>query len=198
MTAPPIAATPDPRLPEVLLLESRLFRDARGSFQELYNAERYAAAGLDARFVQDNLSRSARHVLRGLHLQHPRGQGKLVTVLEGAVYDVVVDVRRGSPTFGRWTGYTLTAESGHQLWIPAGFAHGFLALAEGTLVSYKSTERYSPGDELCVRWDDPDVGIDWPVRAPLLSERDGAAPRLAAIAPERLPPYERRLAGTHA
>jgi len=182
--------TPDAALPEVLLVEPRVFRDARGSFCELYNAERYAAAGLHASFAQDNLSRSTRGVLRGLHLQHPRGQGKLVTVLAGAVFDVAVDVRRGSPTFGRWTGYTLTAANAHELWVPAGFAHGFLVLEDDTIFSYKCTDVYVPAHELTVRWDDPAIGIRWPEArpgvAPLVSEKDAAAPTLAGIA-ERLP-----------
>ena len=181
--------TPDPRLPELLLVEPRVLRDARGSFRELYQEARYEAAGIGARFVQDNLSHSARHVLRGLHLQHPHAQGKLVTVLEGAAFDVAVDVRVGSPTFGRWSAYTLSERDGHHLWIPPGFAHGYLALEEGTLFSYKSTEAYSPGHELSLRWDDPAIGIAWPTDAPLLSEKDAAAPRLADVAPERLPPY---------
>ena len=181
--------TPDVALPEVLLVEPRVFRDARGSFCELYNAERYAAAGLHASFAQDNLSRSTRGVLRGLHLQHPRGQGKLVTVLAGAVFDVAVDVRRGSPTFGRWTGYTLTADGAHQLWIPPGFAHGFLVLEERSLVWYKCTALYSAADELTVRWDDADVGVRWPDAAPILSAKDAAAPGLAELA-DRLPAHD--------
>ena len=181
--------TPDPVLPAVLLFEPKVFRDERGTFRELYNEERYAATGLDARFVQDNLSRSARGVLRGLHLQHPRPQGKLVTVLAGAVFDVAVDVRRGSPTFGRWTGYTLTAESAQQLWVPPGFAHGFLVLEEDTLFSYKCTDVYSPAHELTVRWDDPAIGVRWPGDAPRLSPKDAVAPRLDELA-ERLPRFE--------
>ena len=179
-----------PGLPELLLFEPRVFRDARGAFRELYNEERFAAAGLDARFVQDNLSESARHVLRGLHLQHPRAQGKLVTVAEGAVWDVAVDVRRGSPTFGRWAGVELTAENARQLWIPPGFAHGFLVLSERALFAYKCTELYSPADEVSVRWDDPALGIEWPMAEPVLSPKDGAAPRLSELPAERLPEYE--------
>jgi dTDP-4-dehydrorhamnose 3,5-epimerase len=181
--------TPDATLPDVLLLEPPVFRDARGSFRELYHAERYAGAGMPTEFRQDNLSRSTRGVLRGLHLQHPRAQGKLVTVLEGAVFDVAVDVRRGSPTFGRWTGYTLTGENGHQLWVPPGFAHGFLVLEEDTFFSYKCTDVYSPAHELTVRWDDPTIGIRWPAAAPRLSEKDAAAPTLAELV-DRLPPYD--------
>lgn len=188
-------ATADRTLPDVLLFEPPVFRDARGAFRELHNQERYAAAGLAARFVQDNLSHSDRHVLRGLHLQHPRGQGKLVTVLDGAVYDVAVDVRRGSPTFGRWAGYELTAENAHQLWIPPGFAHGFLVLGERALFAYKCTDVYQPANELSVRWDDPALGIEWPVAAPVLSPKDADAPRLADIPADRLPAYEPAEAG---
>jgi dTDP-4-dehydrorhamnose 3,5-epimerase len=185
-----VKVTPDARLPEVLLVEPRVFRDPRGSFCETYNAERYAAAGLRLPFVQDNLSRSSRGVLRGLHLQHPRDQGKLVTVLAGAVFDVAVDVRRGSPRFGAWTGYTLTADSAHQLWVPPGFAHGFLVLEDDTMFSYKCTDVYAPAHELTVRWDDPDVGIEWPWdAAPILSEKDAAAPTLAELA-DRLPVHD--------
>jgi dTDP-4-dehydrorhamnose 3,5-epimerase len=184
-----VKVTADGLLPEVLLLEPRVLRDARGSFQELYHADRYAGLGLRTPFVQDNVSRSARGVLRGLHLQHPHGQGKLVTVLEGAVFDVAVDVRRGSPTFGRWTGYTLTADGAHQLWIPPGFAHGFLVLEERSLVWYKCTAVYSAADELTVRWDDADVGVRWPDAAPILSAKDAAAPGLAELA-DRLPAHD--------
>ncbi len=180
-------------LPELILVQPPVFSDARGVFRELYREDRYAAAGIDAAFVQDNLSLSRRHVLRGLHLQHPRGQGKLVTVLAGAVFDVAVDVRRGSPTYGRWAGVTLSDENAHQLWIPPGFAHGFVVLSDEALFSYKCTEPYSPADELSVRWDDPDVGVDWLVSAPILSDKDAAAPLLADIPSERLPVYRGEL-----
>ena len=186
--------TPDATLPDVLLIEPAVFRDARGSFRELYNAERYEGAGVPSSFRQDNLSRSARGVLRGLHLQHPRSQGKLVTVLEGAVFDVAVDVRRGSATFGRWTGYTLTGQNAHQLWVPPGFAHGFLVLEDDTFFSYKCTDVYSPAHELTVRWDDPAIGIRWPGEAPRLSDKDAAAPTLAELA-DRLPTFESTAAG---
>lgn len=179
-----------PSLPELLLVQPPVFRDERGTFRELYRDERYAAVGIDVRFVQDNLSLSRRHVLRGLHMQHPRGQGKLVTVLAGAVFDVAVDARRGSPTFGRWEGVTLSAENAHQLWIPPGFAHGFLVLSDEALFSYKCTEPYSPSDELSIRWDDPEIGIEWPVPVPVLSAKDAAAPMLAEIAAERLPAHD--------
>lgn len=190
MTSPADAfAAPHPDLPELTIFRPRVFADARGDFRELYRADRYAAAGLDAAFVQDNLSRSRHGVLRGLHLQQPNPQGKLVATVEGAVLDVAVDVRRGSPTFGRWAAIELTAENGAQLWIPPGFAHGFVVLSERASFAYKCTAPYSPADELTVRWDDPALGIDWRVAAPVLSDKDAAAPTLAEIPPERLPAY---------
>jgi dTDP-4-dehydrorhamnose 3,5-epimerase len=130
-----------------------------------------------------------RHTLRGLHLQHPKSQGKLVTVLEGELFDVAVDVRRGSPRFGQWQGFLLSGWNACQVFMPPGFAHGFVVLSESALFAYKCTEVYSPADELTVRWDDPAIGIGWPVAAPLLSEKDARAPRLEAILPERLPEF---------
>lgn len=178
---------PSAALPELLLFEPRIFRDTRGDFRELFNADRYAEAGLAERFVQDNLSRSHRHVLRGLHVQHPRSQGKLVCVLEGTVFDVSVDIRIGSPTFGRWAGVTLDAERGEQLWIPPGFAHGFVVLSERASFCYKCTEPYVPANELSIRWDDPAIGIEWPVDDPTVSDRDADAPLLGDYTPDRLP-----------
>ncbi len=183
--------TPCATLPDVLLFESAVFRDARGAFRELYNEERFAAAGLHETFVQDNLSRSHRHVLRGLHAQHPRSQGKLVCVLEGEVFDVSVDIRVGSPTFGRWAGYSLSSDNAHQLWIPPGFAHGFIVLSEHALFSYKCTELYTPSAELAIRWNDPAIGIDWPVPIPSLSDKDASAPLLHEYPTERLPVWTR-------
>jgi len=179
-------------LPGVLLLEPRLFHDERGHFLELWQEERYAAAGLPTRFVQDNVSRSRRGVLRGLHFQHPRSQGKLVSVLHGEVWDVAVDIRAGSPTFGRWVGYTLSAENGRQLWIPAGFAHGFVATSPEAVFAYKCTERYHAADEATVRWDDPELAIDWPVEAPIVSAKDAEGVLLRDLAPERTPRYGER------
>ena len=176
-------------LPGVLLVERRVYQDARGHFSELYHERAYRAAGLDAHFVQDNVSASGRGVLRGLHFQHPHGQGKLVSVLAGGVFDVAVDVRRGSPHFGRWVGYDLTAENGRQLWIPPGFAHGFVVVGDGATVLYKCTHFYAPESEQALCWDDPDVGIAWPVGAPVLSPKDAAAPRLRDVPAGRLPPY---------
>jgi dTDP-4-dehydrorhamnose 3,5-epimerase len=166
-------------LPGVLLLEPRVFEDARGSFQELYHERRYAEAGIPGPFVQDNLSRSVRGTLRGLHFQEPHAQGKLIQVLSGSVYDVVVDVRRGSPTFGRWVGLTLSAESQRQLWVPPGFAHGFCVTSERCDFLYKCTEFQAPGSERGIAWDDPALAIPWPVAEPLLSPKDARLPRLA-------------------
>ncbi|MDH5673162.1 MAG: dTDP-4-dehydrorhamnose 3,5-epimerase [Myxococcales bacterium] len=174
-------------LPGVLTVEPRVFADARGAFFESYVLERYAEAGIDVAFVQDNVSVSARDTLRGLHLQHPRGQAKLVQVLEGEVFDVAVDVRPDSPHFRKYTTATLSGENHRQLFIPGGFAHGFCVLSERAVLSYKCSAYYDPQSELGVRWDDPTIGIDWPVTSPLLSERDRSAPLLSDIDPARLP-----------
>lgn len=177
-------------LPEVLVVEPRVSGDARGYFFEAWHAGRYAEHGIDDAFVQDNVSYSARGVLRGLHLQHPHDQAKLVSVLRGRIFDVAVDVRRGSPRFARWVGVELSAENRHQLYVPRGFAHGFLVLSDDALVSYKVSADWHPDAELAIRWDDPAIGIAWPLeRAPTLSARDAAATALAAVAPERLPRY---------
>jgi dTDP-4-dehydrorhamnose 3,5-epimerase len=176
------------RLPGVLLLEPRVFRDDRGWFLEAWSRTRFEAAGVHAVFVQDNLSYSLRGVLRGLHYQHPTGQGKLVSVLRGEVYDVAVDIRVDSPTFGQWAGATLSAENARQMFIPAGFAHGFLVTGQEALFSYKCTAPYAPGEEGSIRWDDPAIGIEWPLTAPpVLSGKDAAAPLLAEVPRERLP-----------
>ena len=177
-------------LPEVLLIEPQLFGDARGFFTETFHLQRYRAAGIDLPFVQDNLSRSRQGSLRGLHLQNPRPQGKLVSVLEGEVYDVAVDVRVGSPTFGKWVGMTLSAENRRQMWIPPGFAHGFCVTSESALFFYKCTDLYSPESELGILYNDPALGIPWPVKAPLLSDKDRNNPPLAGIDPARLPRHE--------
>lgn len=166
-----------------------MFGDARGVFFEAWNAERYDEAGLSARFVQSNTSTSIRGVLRGLHYQWPRPQGKLVSVLEGEVYDVVVDIRRGSPCFGSWEAVILSAENRRQLWIPEGFAHGFAVLSERAVFSYLCTDVYVKEADASVRWNDGSIGVDWPVSDPLLSAKDSAAPLLADIPEERLPVY---------
>lgn len=165
-------------LPEVKLIEPRVFADARGWFCETWNEAAFAAAGIAARFVQDNHSRSAKGVLRGLHYQLRRPQGKLVRVIAGAVFDVAVDLRRGSPDFGRWVAVELSAADHRMLWIPPGFAHGFLALRDDTQIVYKCTDFYVPEDERVLAWNDATLAIDWPVErvgAVTLSERDRAA-----------------------
>jgi len=177
-------------LPEVLLIEPNRFGDARGYFLETYHQERYAAAGIQLDFVQDNLSRSVRGILRGLHLQHPNDQGKLVYVLAGEVFDAAVDVRVGSPNFGKWTGALLSSEDHRQLWIPPGFAHGFCVTSETALFAYKCTALYSVADELGVAWNDPAIAIPWPVAEPQLSGKDKGLPHLADIDPARLPRFE--------
>lgn len=168
-------------IPGVLLLEPRVFTDDRGAFFESFNAAAFAAAvGRPVSFVQDNQSTSRRHVLRGLHYQEPKPQGKLVRVVAGAIYDVAADIRPGSPSFGRWVGSELSAENRRQLWVPEGLAHGFLVLSESAEVLYKTTDFYAPGYEKCLRWDDPTLGIRWPLSAPpLLSPRDAAGATLA-------------------
>ena len=165
-------------LPGVLIIEPKVFGDARGFFMETWHAERYAAAGIPSKFVQDNCSRSSKGILRGLHFQEPKGQGKLVHVLNGAVLDVAVDVRRGSPTFGKHVAVELTDQNRRQLWIPPGFAHGFCVLSESADFLYKCTELYSPEHDAGIAWNDPDVGIAWPVTDPKLSAKDAALPRL--------------------
>ena len=170
----------------VLVIEPRVFADPRGFFFESYHADRYAAAGLPARFVQDNHSCSAPRTLRGLHYQLRRPQGKLVRVLRGSIFDVAVDIRRGSPTFGRWVGVELSADNKRQLYVPPGYAHGFCVPDEASEVEYKCTDFYAAEDERGVVWNDPELGISWPVREPLLSEKDRTAPRLAELT-EMLP-----------
>ena len=170
----------------LLLLEPKIFGDARGFFMESWNRRRYREAGLEAEFVQDNFSFSQRGVLRGLHFQQPNPQGKLVSVLQGEIFDVAVDLRRASPTFGRWHGVNLSAENKRQFFLPPGFAHGFAVLSDTALFHYKCTDYYSPKDEVTLRWDDPDLGIVWPIQAPSLSERDAKAARLRDIPLEKL------------
>ena len=165
-------------LPGVLLIEPTVFGDSRGFFMETWNAARFREAGLDLQFVQDNQSRSARGVLRGLHYQEPNPQGKLVRCSRGALFDVAVDIRRGSPQFGRWNGAELSDENRLMLWIPPGFAHGFCALTEIADLAYKCTAFYDAASDRAIAWNDPDIGIDWPVTTPTLSAKDSAAPRL--------------------
>jgi dTDP-4-dehydrorhamnose 3,5-epimerase len=170
----------------LLIIEPDVFGDNRGYFMESWNRQRYRDAGLNFDFVQDNFSLSRRGTLRGLHFQNPLAQGKLVSVLQGEVFDVGVDIRRSSPTFGRWFGMTLSAENKRQFFLPPGFAHGFLVLSDMALFHYKCTDYYSPKDEQGFRWDDPDIGIKWPVENPILSKRDATAPRLSAVPPDKL------------
>ena len=174
------------QLEGLLIIEPKVFGDARGFFLESWNRDRYRAAGLDADFVQDNISFSRRGILRGLHFHNPKPQGKLLQVLLGEVFDVAVDIRRSSPTFGKWYGLVLSAENKRQFYVPPGFAHGFVVLSETALFQYKCTEFYAPKDEMAIRWDDPDIGIEWPLSEPLLSERDAKGLRLGETPAERL------------
>lgn len=174
-------------LPEVLIVQPQLFGDQRGFFLETYQFHRYVEHGISRPFVQDNLSRSTCGVLRGLHLQNPFAQGKLVMALRGKVLDVAVDVRLGSPSFGQHVAVELSEENRWQLWVPRGFAHGFAVLSESADILYKCDDLYSPKDELAIRWDDPAIGIKWGVKSPVLSAKDAAAPPLAEV--KNLPVY---------
>lgn len=171
----------------VVLVQPVTYCDARGWFREAWHADRYQAAGVSGSFVQDNVSHSVRGVLRGLHAQQPDAQAKLVSVMEGAVFDVAVDIRSDSPTFRKWVGFDLSAENGRQLYIPEGFAHGFVVLSEAATFSYKCTRYYDPASELCVMWNDPDIGIEWPIDDPLVSARDAAGARLRNLSADQLP-----------
>ena len=168
-------------IPEVVLVQPDVSRDDRGFFLESYQTRKYGEAGLPERFVQDNHSYSVRGTLRGLHAQLRNPQGKLLRVVQGEIFDVAVDIRPGSPTFGRWVGEVLSGENHHQLWVPPGFAHGFCVTSETAHVLYKCTELYDREDEIAVAWNDPRIGVAWPVPEPLLSPRDLAAPPLAEI-----------------
>lgn len=176
-------------LPGVVVIEPDVFPDARGFFLETFRADRYAAAGIPAAFVQDNLSFSMAGVLRGLHFQQPRAQAKLVYAVQGEIFDVAVDVRLGSPHFGRWTAARLSGENGRQIFIPRGFAHGFCVLSGTARVAYKCDAVYDAPSELSLVWNDPDIGIAWPVDSPVLSAKDAAAPRLSEIERARLPRF---------
>jgi dTDP-4-dehydrorhamnose 3,5-epimerase len=173
-------------LPGVFIIEPKVLGDDRGFFMETYRTDAFRAAGIDAVFVQDNHSRSARGVLRGLHYQEPNAQGKLVRCTHGALYDVAVDIRRGSPYFGRWFGTELTESNKTMLWVPPGFAHGFCSLEDGSDLVYKCTTLYDPPADRAILWNDPDIGIKWPIASPLLSTKDAAAPRLcdATVLPQ--------------
>jgi len=166
-------------LPGVIVVEPQVFGDDRGFFMETYHEAKFREGGIAEPFVQDNHSRSVKGVLRGLHYQLPNPQGKLVRVVQGSVFDVAVDIRRGSPTFGRWTGVELSADNKRQLWIPAGFAHGFCVTTDTAEVVYKCTTLYDGPNDRGIRWNDPSIGIEWPVKVPILSAKDSTAPLLA-------------------
>jgi dTDP-4-dehydrorhamnose 3,5-epimerase len=175
------------RLPGVVVIEPAVYRDDRGFLTEVWNQRRYQLAGLEMTFVQDNLSSSRSGVLRGLHFQWPAAQGKLVSVLEGEVYDVAVDIRADSPTFGQWVGVTLSSQTMNQIYVPEGFAHGFAVTSETAVVLYKCTEIYTPSDEAGIIWNDPAIGIEWPFDDPILAAKDAASPRLADLPDNRRP-----------
>jgi len=176
-------------LPGLLIIEPKVFGDERGFFLETWSRSRYGASGMDFDFVQDNLSKSKQGTLRGLHLQHPHGQGKLVYVITGEVFDVAVDVRVGSPTFGRWYGTVLSETNKRQMFVPAGYAHGFCVTSPEAVFAYKCTEAYRPEAELTIAYNDPTIGVAWPIEAPTLSKKDTAGLRLAELDRERLPRF---------
>lgn len=177
-------------LPGCVVIEPQVFGDERGYFFESFNLDKLRPRGIAPTFVQGNVSRSRRGVLRGLHYQWPNPQGKYVSVIEGEVWDVAVDIRRGSPTFGRWTAVVLSAENKRHFWIPEGFAHGFVTLSEQATFTYLCTATYDATADAAIRWDDPDLAIDWPVAAGDLSAKDAAAPYLRDVPADRLPTYE--------
>lgn len=173
-------------IPDVIVIEPDVFGDERGFFMESWNRQRYRDAGITDDFVQDNFSLSRRGILRGMHFQNPKAQGKLVSALQGEVLDVAVDLRTASPTFKRWVAVVLSSENKRQMFVPPGFAHGFLVLSETALFHYKCTELYARAHERSFRWDDPEIGIAWPVREPVLSERDKRAPLFRDLPREQL------------
>ena len=177
------------RLPGCAIIEPAVFGDARGFFFEEWNKQRFLEAGIAFDVVQANVSRSVRGVLRGLHYQWPNPQGKLVSVLEGEVYDVAVDIRAGSPTFGRWAAAMLTADNKRQFWIPEGFAHGFAVVSDNATFCYQCTALYDRAADAAIRWNDADIAIDWPLSAPLLSQKDTGAPFLRDVPRDKLPKY---------
>lgn len=174
----------------LLLIEPDCHGDRRGFFMETWQRDRYRQYGIDVEFVQDNLSQSKQGVLRGLHFQYPFSQDKLVYVLEGEVFDVAVDIRKGSPTFGQWEGFYLSADNNNQVLVPGGFAHGFFVMSEKALFAYKCTDFYAPTAEKGIIWNDPQIAIKWPVEKPILSEKDLALPYLKDFKKGELPPYE--------
>jgi dTDP-4-dehydrorhamnose 3,5-epimerase len=180
------------RLPDVLLIEPKVFEDPRGWFYEAYRADKFQALGISRPFVQDNQSYSRRGVLRGLHYQIGRPQDKLIRVLQGEIFDVAVDIRRGSPTFGKWTGETLSSANRRQMYVPGGFAHGFLVVSETAEILYKCSDLYAPAEERGILWNDPKVGVEWPIAGltPQLHPRDSAFPTLDSAPEKDLPPYQ--------
>ena len=177
-------------IPAIRRIATDRYPDERGYFREVWHASRYREAGIDGPFVQDNISRSKPNVVRGLHFQYPYGQGKLIDVWKGRIYDVAVDIRRGSPTFGRSVEIVLDAKEGQQLYIPPGFAHGFASVGdEDALISYKCTAEYAPDSEHTIRWNDPELDISWPTEQPILSDSDAQAPRLSDCSPDIFPDY---------
>lgn len=174
-------------LKDVLVIEPKVFKDARGFFMEIYHRKRYGKQGIDRPFVQDNLSYSVKGTVRGLHCQIRHPQAKLVYVIAGEIFDVAVDIRKGSPTFGQWTGTYLSDQNKRQLFIPEGFAHGFCAISDAALFAYKCSDYYSPDDELGILWSDPDIAIDWPVEEPIISEKDKHLPLLSDLSHDLLP-----------
>ncbi|MBW1930688.1 MAG: dTDP-4-dehydrorhamnose 3,5-epimerase [Deltaproteobacteria bacterium] len=177
-------------LPEVIIIEPDVFEDNRGYFLETYQERRYRESGISVGFVQDNLSFSRKSVLRGLHYQLPNEQAKLVQVIKGEIFDVAVDIRKDSPTFGQWTSVVLSDENRRQIFVPAGFAHGFCVLSDIAYVMYKCSDYYAPDSEGGILWSDPDIGIEWPTKEPILSEKDSSYPLLKEIPSDRLPTYE--------
>jgi dTDP-4-dehydrorhamnose 3,5-epimerase len=175
-------------LPGVAIIEPKVFADVRGFFMETFNCDRYLAAGLPGDFAQDNISFSRKGVLRGMHFQNPHAQGKLVYVLSGEVFDVAVDVQRGSRTFGQWVGVTLSSENKRQLYVPPGYAHGFCVTSESAVFAYKCTDVYHPEAERTIRWNDPQIAIAWPAGDPLVCDRDSRAPLLSELPAMYLPP----------
>ena len=181
------------KIPGVFLIEPPCFTDRRGFFMETFHREKYAAAGLDRDFVQDNHSHSKKGVLRGLHYQLKQAQGKLIYAVSGTIFDVAVDIRKGSPTFGQWTGAELSAENHRQIYVPEGFAHGFVVLSDCADVIYKCTALYAPGDEYGILWSDPDIGIGWPIEMPILSAKDLENPALIKVPRHHLPEWDKPL-----
>ncbi len=177
------------KLPGVLIIEPKVFGDSRGFFLETWQLKRYHEYGIKEQFVQDNLSFSQKGVLRGLHFQNPQAQGKLVYALQGEVFDVAVDICEGSNTFGKWTGVYLSSENKKQFYVPEGFAHGFCVVSETALFAYKCTALYSPENEMSIKWNDPDINIDWPIQEVSLSEKDQLAVFLKDVKQEKLPKY---------